>query len=82
MVVVPEAQGKGVGAKMMKVVTDQADAENMRCYLESSRDVPNVAIYGRLGFKFQKEMTCDDNGDAIPLFTMMREPHAEPSNGR
>ncbi|KAF5556368.1 acetyltransferase GNAT family [Fusarium mexicanum] len=82
MVVVPETQGKGVGAKLMKAVTDEADAKDMRCYLESSRDVPNVAIYGRLGFKFQKEMICDDDGDAIRLFTMIREPHAEPSNGR
>jgi GNAT superfamily N-acetyltransferase len=82
MVVVPEAQGKGVGAKLMKAVTDDADAKNMRCYLESSRDVPNIAIYGRLGFKFQKEMVCDDDGDAIKLFTMIREPHAEPSSGR
>ncbi|KAL0941288.1 uncharacterized protein CTRU02_204051 [Colletotrichum truncatum] len=81
MVVLPQAQGKGVGAKMMKVVTDQADAENMRCYLESSRDVPNMAIYGRWGFKFQKEMICDDDGDAIKLFTMIREPHAEPGDG-
>ncbi|WAO95585.1 N-acetyltransferase domain-containing protein [Fusarium falciforme] len=82
MVVLPEAQGKGVGAQMMKAVTDQADAENMKCYLESSRDVPNVAIYGRWGFKFQKEMICDDDGDAIKLFTMIREPNAEPGNGR
>ncbi|KAI8652448.1 N-acetyltransferase domain-containing protein [Fusarium keratoplasticum] len=82
MVVLPEAQGKGVGAQMMKAVTDQADAENMKCYLESSRDVPNVAIYGRWGFKFQKDMICDDDGDAIKLFTMIREPNAEPGNGR
>ena len=82
MVVLPEAQGKGVGAKMMKVVTEQADTENMKCYLESSRDKPNVAIYGRFGFKLQKEMVCDDNGDAITLFTMIREPHAKPSDGR
>ncbi|GKU22045.1 unnamed protein product [Fusarium langsethiae] len=82
MVVLPEAQGKGVGAKMMKVVTEQADAEKMRCYLESSRDKPNVAIYGRFGFRLQKEMICDDDGNAIKLFTMIREPHAEPSDGR
>ncbi|KAM0235085.1 hypothetical protein ACHAPO_005879 [Fusarium lateritium] len=82
MVVLPEAQGKGVGAKMMKVVTEQADAENMKCYLESSRDKPNVAIYGRFGFKLETEMICDDDGDAIKLFTMIRDPHAEPSDGR
>ncbi|CAG9957029.1 unnamed protein product [Clonostachys rosea f. rosea IK726] len=62
MVVLPETQGKGVGAAMMKQVTDQADAENMKCYLESSRDDPNIAIYGRWGFKFVKDMICDDDG--------------------
>lgn len=62
---------------MMKAVSDQADAENMKCYLESSRDVPNIAIYERWGFKFEKEMICDDDGDAIKLFTMMREPRGE-----
>ncbi|KAI5459023.1 acyl-CoA N-acyltransferase [Mariannaea sp. PMI_226] len=82
MVVLPEAQGKGVGAKMMKAVSDQADAEGMWCYLESSRDVPNVAIYGRWGFKFVTDMICDDDGDAIKLFTMLREPNAEPGDGR
>lgn len=82
MVVLPDAQGKGVGAKMMKAVGDQADAEGMKCYLESSRDEPNTAIYGRWGFKFQKEMTCDDDGDAIRLFTMIREPNAKPGDGK
>ncbi|KFA71633.1 hypothetical protein S40288_03674 [Stachybotrys chartarum IBT 40288] len=81
MVVLPSAQGKGVGAAMMNAVTEKADAENIKCYLESSRDVPNVAIYGRWGFKFVKDMTCDDDGDAIKLFSMIREPHAQPGNG-
>lgn len=82
MVVLPSAQGKGVGAAMMNAVTEKADAENIKCYLESSRDVPNVAIYGRWGFKFVKDMICDDDGDAIKLFSMIREPHAQPGNGR
>jgi GNAT superfamily N-acetyltransferase len=77
MVVLPEAQGKGLGAKMMKAVTDEADARNMCCYLESSRDVPNIAIYERLGFKFVKDMKCDDEGDFIRLFTMIREPQGK-----
>lgn len=60
-------QGRGVGAKMMKDVADHADAENMKCYLETSRDVPNTAIYGRWGVEFLKETICDDDGDAIKL---------------
>ena len=65
----------------MQAVTQEADANNMRCYLESSRGVPNIAIYGRWGFKLIKEMICDDGGDAITLYTMMREPHAKPCDG-
>ncbi|KAI0127446.1 acyl-CoA N-acyltransferase [Xylariales sp. AK1849] len=78
MVVIPRAQGKGIGKLMMKAVTDIADAERTKCYLESSRDVPNMQIYGRFGFKFAKELECDDNGDAIKLFAMVREPNAGP----
>ncbi|KXJ89476.1 acyl-CoA N-acyltransferase [Microdochium bolleyi] len=82
MVVSPRAQGKGVGGRLMRAVSDQADRENMPCYLESSRDVPNVAIYGRLGFRLAKDMVCDDGGEAIKLYTMIREPNAEPGDGR
>lgn len=82
MAVNPNAQGKGVGAALMKAVAKRADAENMKCYLESSKDVPNISIYGRWGFRFQKEMICDDDGDAIRLFTMMREPNAPPCDGK
>jgi GNAT superfamily N-acetyltransferase len=78
MVVHPKAQGRGVGAKMMKEVTQEADAQGMKCYLESSRAVPNIAIYERLGFRFVKDMTCDDDGDSIKLFTMIREPNTGP----
>lgn len=80
MVVLPKAQGKGVGRLMMKAVTDKADVEGMNCYLESSRDVPNMQIYGRFGFKFAKELLCDGDGTAIKLFTMVREPNAEPQD--
>lgn len=74
MVVLPNAQGRGIGKLMMKAVTDQADTEGMRCYLESSRDIPNMQIYGRFGFRFTKELECNDDGTAIKLFAMVREP--------
>jgi GNAT superfamily N-acetyltransferase len=72
--VLPEAQGKGVGRALMKEVLKKADEEGRKCYLESSRDVPNVAIYEKFGFKLVKDMVCDDDGDGIKLFCMMREP--------
>ena len=81
MVVLPETQGKGIGKLLMAEVTDQADREGMKCYLESSRDVPNMQIYGRMGFQFAKQMDCDDDGVICKLFCMIREPQGAPSNG-
>ncbi|KAK6436028.1 hypothetical protein LTR95_007783 [Oleoguttula sp. CCFEE 5521] len=67
--VLPEAQGKGIGKALFK-----ADEEGVKCYLESSRAEPNMAIYERMGFKLAKEMVLDDDGDAITLYCMIREP--------
>jgi GNAT superfamily N-acetyltransferase len=75
--VLPEAQGKGVGRALMEVVLERADKEGMRCYLESSRREPNVGIYEKFGFGLVKEMICDDDGDAIPLFCMIREANGD-----
>lgn len=74
MVVLPEAQGKGIGKLLMSEVTDQADKEGMKCYLESSRDVPNKQIYERMGFSFAKQMDCVDGDSVCELFCMVREP--------
>lgn len=72
--VLPEFQGKGIGKQLFKHITDVADREGKKCYLESSRAVPNIAIYERMGFKLAREMQCDDDGTAITLFCMVREP--------
>lgn len=74
MVVVPGQQGKGIGKKMAREVTKKADEEGRKCYLESSRDVPNISIYEGMGFAFIKQMDCDDEGDVCPLYCMIREP--------
>lgn len=73
----PEVQGKGVGRKLFEVVMEQADKEGIKCYLESSRDEPNVKIYQKMGFKVSKKMRClaeDGTGDGVDLFCMTREP--------
>jgi hypothetical protein len=49
---------------LFEAVTKKADKEGRRCYLESSKDVPNVAIYQRMGFEMGAEMECRDGGDA------------------
>ena len=59
----PEAQGKGIGGLLFKKVLKMADEEGIKCYLESSRNVPNVQIYERMGFEMSREMECRDGDD-------------------
>lgn len=74
MTVLPEHQGRGIGRRLVTVVTDQADLEGMPCYLEASKDVPNIPIYERMGFEFVTKLDCDDDGDKCTLYCMVREP--------
>lgn len=73
MVVLPGQQGKGIGKALAQEVTRLADEEGKRCYLESSRDVPNMKIYEAMGFHFVEQMDCDDNGEICKLYCMVRE---------
>ncbi|KAK0264196.1 hypothetical protein LTR91_010179 [Friedmanniomyces endolithicus] len=75
--VLPEAQGRGVGKALFEHVTRRADAEGRRCYLESSRAEPNMVIYEKMGFRLVKEMVCEEGGEAITLYCMMREPRVD-----
>lgn len=64
----------------MEVVLEQADREGVWAYLESSRNVPNVAIYEKFGFKLVKEMECqegEEESGKITLYCMMREPRGD-----
>jgi GNAT superfamily N-acetyltransferase len=74
MTVLPEYQGRGIGKRLVTVVTDQADLEGMPCYLEASKDVPNIPIYERMGFRFVTKLDCDDCGDKCTLYCMVRDP--------
>lgn len=60
--VLPSAQKMGVGAKLFKTVTDIADKEGMPCYLESSKDVPNIGIYEKMGFRLITKMEFGSDG--------------------
>ncbi|CAL5871136.1 uncharacterized protein PFLUO_LOCUS5382 [Penicillium psychrofluorescens] len=70
----PAAQGKGVGRMLFEAVTRKADEEGRKCYLESSKNVPNVQIYERMGFHMSMEMECRDGEDACMLYCMVRNP--------
>lgn len=58
----------------MKEVLERADREGRKCYLESSRREPNVGIYEKFGFRLVRDMVCDDGGEAIMLYCMIRDP--------
>jgi GNAT superfamily N-acetyltransferase len=70
----PSEQGKGIGRALFEEVTKKADAEGIKCYLESSRDEPNIKIYEAMGFHFVREMDCDDDGVVCKLYCMIRDP--------
>lgn len=74
----PGIQGKGIGRRLFEIVTDMADQKGRKCYLESSKDEPNIAIYQKMGFQLAKKMVCADEGDTCDLFCMIREPQQRP----
>jgi arrestin-related trafficking adapter 3/6 len=74
----PGHQGKKIGRQLFEVVTKQADQEGRKCYLESSKEAPNIAIYEKMGFKVVQKMSCSEGGETCHLFCMVREPQAKP----
>jgi GNAT superfamily N-acetyltransferase len=82
--VLPECQGKGVGRALIEEVLARADREGVKCYLESSRREPNLRIYEKFGFRLVRDIVCDDGGEAIMLYCMIRDPKngvADGANG-
>lgn len=57
----------GVGRDLFKIVTDVADEEGKRCYLESSKGEPNVKIYEKMGFEVVDKVNCADGKDACEV---------------
>lgn len=69
----PEAQGMGVGSRMLKAGLAKVDAQGLPAYLESSNEA-NVPLYRRYGFEVTQEFRA--RPDAPPLWAMWREPQA------
>lgn len=69
--VAPEAQGHGVGSRLLKVGTDRCDAAGLPAYLETQTE-RNVALYRRHGFEVISEHRC--RADAPLMWSMWREP--------
>ena len=67
----PVAQGKGIGAALIRQITDQCDREGIPAYLESSKEA-NVPYYERFGFKVTGDTQLGDDGPTI--WFMWRDP--------
>ncbi|HEV2754372.1 MAG TPA: GNAT family N-acetyltransferase [Actinomycetota bacterium] len=50
----PQAQGRGLGSRLMEPMIARCDAEGVGAYLESSKE-SNVAFYSRHGFRVTAE---------------------------
>jgi ribosomal protein S18 acetylase RimI-like enzyme len=66
----PPHQGRGVGGTLIRPTLARADAEGVRCYLETAKE-RNLAFYRRHGFEVAAE---DDVPDGPHVWMMTREP--------
>jgi len=67
--VMPEWQGRGLGAAVLKPVLDRCDSERMPAYLEASAP-RNRGLYERLGFEVTEEFRLGKGSP--PLWRMWR----------
>lgn len=68
--VTPEAQGRGLGSRLMRPTLDRCDEEGLPAYLEASSE-RNAALYERLGFQCIEVLRF---AGSPPLTLMMRPP--------
>jgi GNAT superfamily N-acetyltransferase len=72
--VTPEAQGHGLGSRLMRPTLDRCDEEGLPAYLEASSE-RNAALYERLGFQCTEVLRF---AGSPPLRLMMRPPQPWP----
>lgn len=68
--VAPEAQGLGVGSRLLAAGLERVDAQGLPAYLESS-NIANVPLYRRYGFEVTREI--EPAPGAPILYAMWRE---------
>ena len=67
----PEAQGLGIGSRLLAAGLAEVDAQRLPAFLETSTEA-NVALYRRHGFEVTEEYFVTP--DSPPTWTMWREP--------
>ncbi len=68
--VASEAQGEGLGTRLLRPTLDRCDEKGLPTYLEATSE-RNLALYERLGFQVQGELRL---GSSPPLWLMRRPP--------
>jgi ribosomal protein S18 acetylase RimI-like enzyme len=66
----PDAQGRGIGSRLIQPVLTRADKEGLPCYLETQTE-SNVAFYQKRGFEVMTDGFVPDQ--EIRVWTMRRE---------
>ncbi len=64
-----DAQGHGVGSRLLRIACERLDAAGMAAYLETQTE-RNVALYRRHGFEVTSEFHA--RRDSPPMWTMWR----------
>ena len=72
--VCPQAQGMGVGSRLLRSATRRLDATGLGAFLETQTR-RNVALYRRHGFEVTAEFHV--RADAPPMWGMWREPQRD-----
>ena len=67
----PARQGQGLGSSLIRPMTERADAEGLRCYLDTFQP-RNVALYQKHGFKIVVEEVEPHSG--VRGWGFLREP--------
>jgi ribosomal protein S18 acetylase RimI-like enzyme len=69
--VTPQAQGQGLGSRLLAPVLEICDSDGIPAYLESSKE-SNIAFYARHGFRVTAELKLSRRGPT--MWPMWREP--------
>lgn len=69
-----EAQGTGLGSRLLEPVLNRADEGGLPCYLETARE-ENLRFYRRLGFELEGQVQLLAEGP--PHWAMIRPPRVE-----
>tara|TARA_B100000378_G_scaffold196918_1_gene160523 strand:- start:454 stop:951 length:498 start_codon:yes stop_codon:yes gene_type:complete len=75
--IAPQAQGRGLGRKLLEPMLAEADAATASCYLETF-SMRNVTFYTRLGFGVVGRPHEPTTGTHYAI--MLRRPHPDSSN--